>query len=147
MGARDRNRRTAPESGERRPSDVIIPTHTRPRLRSSVRVRLLIPVLLAVGAVAGLSGLQISSALDQARGVDRSSTLAAATGSVGALAHEVAAEYVASNADRRAAKRDRLDEQIPRTEAARGTYQDLLPTLAVAAPDLIVLTEGVQRAL
>jgi signal transduction histidine kinase len=147
MGARDRDRRTTPGSGERRPSDAIIPTHTRPRLRSSVRVRLLIPVLLAVGAVAGLTTMQINSALDQARGVDRSSTLAAAAGAVGALAHEVAAEYVASNADRRAAQRERLDEQIPRTEAVRGTYENLVPSLVLAAPDLTVLTEGVQRAL
>ncbi len=147
MGGKSRDRRAAPAPGELRPGDPAIPTHTRPRLRSSVRVRLLIPVLLAVAAVVGLTAVQINSALDEARRADRSSTLAAATGAIGAVAHEVAAEYVASNADRRAQQRVRLDEQIPRTEAARSAYQNLLPTLASAAPDLSVLTDSVQRAL
>src|SRR5690348_1559731 len=87
-----------PVTPGRRPFDrTTIPGHARPRLWTSVRVRLLIPVLLATVAVAVLGAFQVSSALDEADRADHSTVLAQVSGAVGTLVHEVAAEYLEHN--------------------------------------------------
>jgi signal transduction histidine kinase len=144
MGGNDRDRPHAPGPAPERPA---LAAHARPRFWSSVRLRLLIPVLLAAVAVGLLGALQIAAALAQAGRADRSSSLATATGAIGAVAHEIGGEYVANNDARRSGSTNALSEQVRRTDAAIARYEAVVPRLLEAAPDLARLTGGVRSAL
>jgi signal transduction histidine kinase len=141
MGAKERNRAAA---AERRTSPH---PHARTRLRSSVRVRLLVPVLLATVAVAALGSVPVVSALNQAARADRSTTLAKAAGTVGAVAHEIAAEFVASNAAHRVGSRSTLDTQLGRTNGALLAFEAATPSIRAAEPGLARLVDAAQDAL
>jgi signal transduction histidine kinase len=136
-----------PVTSVSRPSDRLGPAHARPRLWSSVRVRLLIPVLLATAAVFALGAVQVNGALGEAGRADRSSTLARAAGAVGVLAHEVATEYVQTNLAARRGTRSTVDEQVHLTDAARTGYDAITASLREAAPELVRLVDGVDRTL
>src|SRR3982074_1851718 len=71
--------------------------HSRPSALLSVRVRIMLPVLLATVGVAVLGAIQTNDALTVAGEADRSMVLASASGAIGGVIHEVAFEYALSN--------------------------------------------------
>jgi signal transduction histidine kinase len=140
-------RRPFDGSPEGQPDRQSIPGHARPRLWDSVRVRLLIPVLMATVAVAVLGTVQVGAALGDAGRADRSSRLAQAVGKIGALAHQISTEYVETNQASRRGTPSTLEEQVGSTDIARADYEEIRPRLREDAPELGRLLDTADRAL
>ena len=72
-----------------------VPAHSRPRTWRSIRVRIMLPVLVAIAGVLVLGAMHISGALAEARQADRATSLARVMGAIASLTHEVSLEFVA----------------------------------------------------
>jgi signal transduction histidine kinase len=122
--------------------------HSRPSALLSVRVRIMLPVLLATVGVAVLGAIQTHDALTVAGEADRSRVLASASGAIGGVIYEVAFEYALSNEGRRTSGSSaRLSEQLVRTDDAVKRFTQLEPTLQAAAPDLQARLSTVRKTL
>src|SRR5262245_11087056 len=115
----------------------------------SIRVRILVPVLVATLGVVALGWVQVNDALTVAAQAGRAELLAQASGAIVGLVHEVGQEYVDTNeADRRGeAGRALLAAQQARTDAARTAYTVAMRQTSAAAPTLARLVDGADRAL
>lgn len=121
--------------------------HNRPRLRRSIRVQIMVPVIVAALGVAFLGATQIREATDAAASADRASVLARGAQAIGRLVHSVAAEYVQTNEARRSGRGDRLLVELQRqTDDAKEAFADAAVGLGAAAPDLVTLIDAATRA-
>jgi signal transduction histidine kinase len=106
------------------------------------------PVLAAAVGVAVLGTLLVSDAMVIASEADRAGLLAQATGSIGALAHEVAAEYVQTNEAKRPGRPpNALADQLTVTDAAVRDFGRANESIRAVAPDLANLAAAAQRSL
>jgi signal transduction histidine kinase len=125
-----------------------VAAHARARAWLSVRVRIMLPVLLAALSVAALGTIQIGDAMTVANQADRSLVLARASGAIGSLAHHIAFEYVLSNdAQRRGAIAGQLTAQRALTDVALVAFARANETIRAAAPDLTNISLTVDRGL
>jgi signal transduction histidine kinase len=150
MSKRDWDDPPAPRTGQSNPSASrrTVAAHSRPRALLSVRVRILLPVLLAAVGVATLGTIQVNDALITAGQADRSLVLATASGAIGRAIHEVAHEYTLSSQDRRSGDPTALliDQQDVTDDAVK-KFLALKPALAASAPDLQVLLDTARKGL
>jgi signal transduction histidine kinase len=160
MAARDGEGLTATQPGRRNQLAALIgrrdnpsgrpsvAAHARQRAWLSVRVRIMLPVLLAALSVAMLGTIQIGDALTVANQADRSLVLAKASGVIGSLAHQIAFEYVVSNdAQRRGAVAGQLTAQRALTDVALTAFARANETIRAVAPDLTALSMAADRGL
>jgi signal transduction histidine kinase len=121
---------------------------TMARLRS-IRVRILVPVLVATLGVVALGWVQVDDALTVAAQAGRAELLSQASGAIVNLVHEVGQEYVDTNeADRRGEPGHALlAAQQERTDAARAAYTVAMRQTVAAVPALGRLNDGAERAL
>jgi signal transduction histidine kinase len=122
--------------------------HSRPKGWRSIRVRILVPVLVAIVGVLALGIAQTSDALSVAASADRASELARASGQIVALAHDVGQELVLTNDALRSHKSiSVVDEAKQRTDDAESHVEDAIATIRTSAPGLTGLCDEVERAL
>src|SRR4051812_34949387 len=88
--------------------------HVRPRGWGSVRIRVLLPGLICVGGMVVLGLVQVNGALTVANRASQTGALAHASGTIGALVHQVAADYVLTNASGRARENSQLQTKLAR---------------------------------
>src|SRR5687767_7209072 len=113
MAVTGRDRSTVPRpASDRSASTRRVAAHSRPRTWRSIRIRIMLPVLVAIAGIVVLSAMHIADAVAEAGQADRAATLAGAMGTIASLVHEVGREYVASeHAARSPATRTR-DQQV-----------------------------------
>lgn len=123
--------------------------HTRPSRFRSIRVRILVPVLVAIVGVVTLGSVQVDDALTVADQADRAALLSRASSAIVTLVHEVGQEYVATNeADRRGATGiSLLTAQQARTDTARAAYDAAAADARAAVPSLGPLFDRATSAL
>jgi len=134
-----------------------VPAHSRPRTWRSIRVRIMLPVLVAIAGVLVLGAMHISGALAEARQADRATSLARVMGATASLTHEVALEFVAGeHAGRQPVSRTREEQveadrlwaaQRARTDDAVLEFARVGRGLREAAPDLVPLADAADRSL
>ncbi|HLT12422.1 MAG TPA: nitrate- and nitrite sensing domain-containing protein, partial [Micromonosporaceae bacterium] len=149
MGPWERDGSPVPRAGQRTPANqpAVMP-HVRPRLWKSVRVRLLLPVVLASAGVLILGTAQLDAAVTQAEQARRSSELSRAAGAVSAVAHHVSLEYVRVNESlRESSETPELARQQAATDSAITEFKRVSETIRTAAPELTELTDATVRAL
>jgi signal transduction histidine kinase len=149
MAVTGRDNPTAQGAGRPRRA---VAAHTRPRRWRSIRVRLLVPVLIAALGIGALGAVQVAGALEVAAQADRARTLARASGVIGTLVHQIAFEYVLSNDARRgrlgrAEASAALGRQQSLTEGALAQFAGVDLELRRLAPDLVPLTDTVDQAV
>src|SRR5262245_7792616 len=168
MDARREAASTTPRPGGGRPRgwdphtpDVAVAAHTRPGLLRSIRIRMLLPVVLATVGLAVLGYIQTDTALAQARQGERARVLANTSNAIVALVHQMQQEYVETNALRQrggTAGAELLNAQRRRTDTARTGYvvaaraaRDAVPSLGPAFAEADALLDlvpaGRERAL
>lgn len=115
----------------------------------SIRVRILVPVLVATLGVVALGWVQVNDALTVAAQAGQAELFAQASGAIVSLVHEIGQEYVDTNeADRRGeAGRALLAAQQERTDATREAYTVAMRQTIAAAPGLGRLVDSADRAL
>lgn len=105
--------------------EAAVAGHNRPSRLRSIRVRILLPVILATAGLVGLGVVQTNDAITQVRQGDRARLLARASSAAVTLIHELEREYVETNALRQRggqAGRQLLTAQRARTDMARTRY-------------------------
>jgi signal transduction histidine kinase len=118
------------------------------RFWRSVRVRILLPVVLALTGLVVLGLIQVNTALTQAEEAGQTVTLAEADGAIGTLVHQIAAEYVlVDSADRPGADAARLTAQQGATDAAVAAFGAAGASIRSAAPELSAAVDAADRAL
>ena len=150
MSTKDRNSPPPPrtDTQNRSWSRRSVAAHSKPRAWVSIRVRIMLPVLLATVGVAVLGAIQVGDALTVAGAADRSSVLANASGAIGDLVHDVAFEYALTNqASRSGGSSAPLLEQQLATDAAAKRFAELQPSLEKAAPDLATPSSAAGKSL
>jgi signal transduction histidine kinase len=122
--------------------------HTRPKGWRSIRVRILVPVLIATVGVLALGVAQTGDALAVAGNADRASDLARASGQIVTLVHEIGQEFVLTDSALRQHKSlTILDEPRQRTNDARENVEDAVATVRLSVPSLGGLCDEVERSL
>lgn len=148
MGAWDRDGSAGSPAGHARSGQAAVITHSRPRFWRSVRVRILLPVILASAGVLVLGAVQVEDAVNRAAHADRSSRLARAAGDIGALAHNLALEYVAHNEALRAGTGpDGPSAQEAATDQALTAFRRTSQQIRTVEPELARITDAADRAL
>src|SRR4051794_39975068 len=118
------------------------------RFWRSVRVRILLPVALALTGLVVLGFIQVNSALTQANEAGQTVALAEADGAIATLVHQLAAEYVlVDSAHRPGVDRNRLAGQQSTTDAAVAAFTAADATIRSAAPDLSAVSDAAERAV
>src|SRR3954447_8554871 len=131
-----------------RSSDEPAIGHPPTRFWRSVRVRILVPVALALTGLVVLGFIQVRSALTQANEAGQTVALAEADGAIGTLVHQLAAEYVlVDSAHRSGADPSRLAGQQSTTDAAVAAFTAADATIRAAAPDLSAVSGAAERAV
>ena len=148
MSAWDRDGSAVPRADQGRAALPSPGLAARTRFWHSVRIRILLPVVLATIAVLVLGTMQFDQALDASEQSDRSSRLARTTTDIGALAHHLALEYVLQNEARRAGTEPpSLLEQEQATDDALARFRVSTVEIRATAPDLAGLCDTADRAL
>ena len=121
----------------------MVTMHNRPSRLRSIRIRILLPVILATAGLVGLGVIQTDDAIAQTRQGDRARVLARASNTVVTLIHELEREYVETNALRHRggeAGSQLLVAQRARTDTARTRYviagRDALDAVPTLGPSL-----------
>ena len=150
MSAWDRDGSAVPRTDQRRSgAPGALSPHTRLRFWQTVRVRILLPVVIATAAVLVLGTIQFGQALGQAGEADRSSRLARASIDVATLAYHIAQEYVVHNQARRAggAEQGPVLEQERRTDDALERFKAAHQVIRTTAPQLSPVSDAAERAV
>jgi signal transduction histidine kinase len=116
----------------------------------SIRVRILVPVLVATVGVMILGTVQISDALSVAGQADSAAILSEVETAAAELVHEIGLEAVATGeVDRRGSgvSTSELKQQIGRTDDARVAYLGAISDARGVAPSLIPLFNNAEGAL
>ncbi|HET8658992.1 MAG TPA: nitrate- and nitrite sensing domain-containing protein, partial [Micromonosporaceae bacterium] len=146
MGANDAARPPARRpDGAGQPSraaplgEAAVTGHNRPSRLQSIRIRILLPVILATAGLVGLGVIQTEDAIAQTRQGDRARVLARMSNAVVTLIHELEREYVETNALRHRggeAGSQLLVAQRARTDTARTRYVTAGRDARAAVPTL-----------
>jgi signal transduction histidine kinase len=116
----------------------------------SIRIRIVLPVLLASAAVVGLGLVQTRGALDEAAAADRAQVLARLSSTAVALVHHTEQEYSETAALRQrggVAGAQLLTAARARTDAARARYDQASSEAREAAPALTPVLRTATRTL
>jgi len=128
--------------GQEQTAEATVAGHNRPGVLRSIRIRMLLPVVLAAVGLVLLGVIQTGDALGQSRAGQEARVLARASNAVVALVHQVQQEYVETNALHQrggTAGAELLAAQRRRTDTARTRYfvasraaRDAVPALGPA---------------
>jgi len=149
MGTKGGGASASPRAGRDTGGHSVI-GHTRPSRFRSIRLRILVPVLVATVGVMVLGTVQISEALNAASQADRGSLLARVETTAANLVHELGLEFVGvSEVNRRGSglSKDELKAQYNRTDSARTEYLAAADEARPAAPVLATLFDSVEGGL
>jgi signal transduction histidine kinase len=127
-----------------------VPGHGRPSRLRSIRIRIVLPVALAVAALIVLGLVQTRDAVEEARAAERVRVLARLSGAAVALIHHVQLEYVETNALRQRggqAGAQLLTAARDRTDTARARYEASGLAAEAAVPELAGAVREANRAL
>jgi signal transduction histidine kinase len=110
-------------------------------------MRIVLPVLLALGGVAALATVQTVQAAHEANDAERARTLAGVTAAMTALGHQVVAEFRLTSAPRPDDPPDALAKQRAATDATLHSYEATGQPVLAQMPDVTVMLREFSQAL